>query len=239
MTTTLSWTPITLEVGVRKIVQKVISETQSIVLVSFREHQNVRKWIWKQGSAKQQRALSDPKRTEDAATTVKSESVILDNLSRGLSGGKIERPDKSLEKSATVSIFLSTTFLGEPAYTTHSGLAVLDLFSDIQIPTKKIDDLGLDLVRCLRLPEYLPANTFAIKWHQKWKVAQTKTMKAHSNHILDPMKKTPNGCVYTEVNNHKCQNHPKKRAVVLAYHGYFSKEIHLWQPSKSSRRKIA
>ena len=42
-------------------------------------------------------------------------------------------------------------------------LAVLHFLSDIQIPTKKIDDSSLDLVRRLRLPDYLLPNTFAKK----------------------------------------------------------------------------
>ena len=36
-------------------------------------------------------------------------------------------------------------------------------------------------------------------------------MKAHSHHIFDVIMNQPNGCVYTQVNNHNCQNHPKKR----------------------------
>ena len=64
--------------------------------------------------------LSDAKRTEDAATAVKSEIVILDLLSCGLSGGKIEQARQILRKSAIVSMFLSTTFLGETAYTTQT-----------------------------------------------------------------------------------------------------------------------
>ena len=46
---------------------------------------------------------------------------------------------------------------------TDTGLAHLDFLSDIQIPVKKTDDLKLDLVRRLPLPEYHLANTFARK----------------------------------------------------------------------------
>ena len=60
-------------------------------------------------------------------------------------------------------MFLSTTFVGESAYTTDTDLAVSDFLSYIQIPTLKIDVSSLDLVRHLRLPQYLLANTFVKK----------------------------------------------------------------------------
>ena len=46
--------------------------------------------------------------------------VLLELLSCGLSGDKSSKPDQSLENSAIVSMFLSTTFLGESAYTTQT-----------------------------------------------------------------------------------------------------------------------
>ena len=57
---------------------------------------------------------------------------------------------------------------------TDTGLAVLDLLCDIQIPTKQIDDLSLDLVRRLRLPEYLLANTFDKKVTSQKKSSSTE-----------------------------------------------------------------
>ena len=107
--------------------------------------------------------LSDAKRTEDAATAVKSENVILD-LSCGLSGGKVERARQILRKISNSEHVSINNISGRIClHDTDTGLAVLDFLSDIQIPTKKIDDLSLDLVRRLRLPEYLLANTFAKK----------------------------------------------------------------------------
>ena len=108
--------------------------------------------------------LSDAKRTEDAATAVKSENVILDLLSCGLSGGKVERARQILRKISNSEHVSINNISGRIClHDTDTGLAVLDFLSDIQIPTKKIDDLNLDLVRRLRLPEYLLANTFAKK----------------------------------------------------------------------------
>ena len=52
---------------------------------------------------------------------------------------------------------------------TDTGLAVLDFISDAKVPLKKINDLNLDIVRRLRLPEYLLANSFAKKVATKLK----------------------------------------------------------------------
>ena len=69
--------------------------------------------------------VSDAKRTEDAATAVKSQNVILDLLSSGLSGGKVERARQNLikiSKSEHVSInnISGRTYL----HNTDTGLAV-------------------------------------------------------------------------------------------------------------------
>ena len=106
--------------------------------------------------------LSDAKRTEGSATAVKSENVILDLLSCGLSGGKVERARQILRKISNNEHVSINNISGRIClHETDTGLAVLDFLSDIQTPTKKIDDLSLDLVRRLRLPKYLLANTFA------------------------------------------------------------------------------
>ena len=108
--------------------------------------------------------LSDAKRTEDAATAVKSENVILDLLSCGLSGGKVERARKILRKiSNSEHVSINNISWRICLHDTDTGLADLDFLSVIEILTKKIDDLSLDLVRRLRLPEYLLANTSAKK----------------------------------------------------------------------------
>ena len=64
--------------------------------------------------------LSDPKRTEDAATAVHSENVDLELLSSELIGGKIERTRQNLSKiniSEHVSI---NNISGKSAYTTQT-----------------------------------------------------------------------------------------------------------------------
>ena len=57
---------------------------------------------------------------------------------------------------------------------TYTRLAVLDSLCDMQIPTKQIGDLSLDLVRRLRLPECLLANTFDKKVTSEKKSSSTE-----------------------------------------------------------------
>ena len=102
--------------------------------------------------------VSNAKRTEDAATAVKP-NFFFGFLSCSLSVGQVKRDRQILRKfsnSEHVSINISGRIC---LHNTDTGLAVLDFLSDIQIPTKKIDDLILDLVRRLHLPEHLLANT--------------------------------------------------------------------------------
>ena len=83
--------------------------------------------------------LSDAKRTEDAATAVKSENVILDLLSCGLSGGKVERARQILRKISNSEHVSINNLSGRIClHDTDTRLAVLDFLSDIQIPTKKM-----------------------------------------------------------------------------------------------------
>ena len=108
--------------------------------------------------------LSDAKRIEDAATAAKSGNVMLDLLSCGLSGGKVQRAPQIFGKISNKEHISINNIYGRICLNdTDTGLAVLDFFSDIQKPAKKIDDVSLDLVRRLRLPEYPLANTFAKK----------------------------------------------------------------------------
>ena len=82
--------------------------------------------------------LSDAKRTEDAATAVKSENVILGLLSCGLSGGKVERARQILRKISNSEHDSINNIFGRIClHDTDIGLAVLDFLSDFQIPTKR------------------------------------------------------------------------------------------------------
>ena len=107
---------------------------------------------------------SDVKRGEIATAAVRSDNVILDLLSCGLSGGKVERARQILRKitnSGNVSVDNNSgrIFLHDR----DTGVTVIDFLSDVQTPTKKLTEDILDLVQRLRLPEYLLANTHAKK----------------------------------------------------------------------------
>ena len=91
-------------------------------------------------------------------------------MSYGLSGRKVERARQILRKISNSEHVSINNISGRIClHDTETGLVVLDFLSDIQTPTKKIDVLSLDLVRRLRLPEYLLANTFAKKVASKMK----------------------------------------------------------------------
>ena len=131
--------------------------------------------------------LSDAKRTQDVATAVKSENVILDLLSGGLSGGKLQRAQQILRKISNSEHVSINNISGRIClYDTDTELAVLDFLSDIQISTKNIDDLSLDLVRRLRLPEYLLANTSAKKMASEMKSGSNEDVESPSTSIPRP-----------------------------------------------------
>ena len=114
--------------------------------------------------------LSDAKRTEDAATAVKSENIILDLLFCGLSVGKVERARQIFRKNSNSEHVSINIISGRIClHDTDTVLAVLDFHSDIQITTKMINNLSLDLVRHFRSPEYLLANTIAKKMASEMK----------------------------------------------------------------------
>ena len=188
--------------------------------------------------------LSDAKRTEDAATAAKSEKVILDLLSCELSCGKVERARQILRKISNSEHVSINNISGRIClHDTDTGLAVLDFLSDIQIPTKKIDDLSQELVRRLRIPEYLLANTFAKK------VASER--KSGSNEDAE----SPFTSYPRPNNEHaKClrlywSEQPQLSKSSQEEVGSFSllwlnderhaQKIHLWQLSKSSRKRIS
>ena len=89
----------------------------------------------------------DAKRTEDAVTAVKSEIVILDLLSCGLSGGKVGRAWKILENQQNWACFHQHRFWKKLPTRNRHKIGNFGFFSDAQIPFEKIDDLSLDLVR--------------------------------------------------------------------------------------------
>ena len=91
-----------------------------------------------------------------------SADVIFELLACRLSAGKMERARQILRKiqfSDSVTIDSNSGRLH--LYDRDTGLTIFALLSDLQVPTKRLSEGCLDLVRQLRLPEYIMANTNA------------------------------------------------------------------------------
>ena len=132
----------TLEVGVQKVVQKEISKNSIHTPRDFPRASECAQMNLKTRFGKATRStLSEAKRIEDAARAVKSDNVILDILSCGLIGGKVERARQNLRKISNSENVSINNISGRIClHDTDTRLAILDFISDIQIPTKKIDD---------------------------------------------------------------------------------------------------
>ena len=117
----------------KEISQKTIETQENFPSASHCAQLNLNSRFRKKAASTE----SDVKQGERATTAVKSDNVILDLLSCGLSGGKVERARQILRKmtdSENVSIDNSSgrIFLHDR----DTGVAVLDFLSDVQAPTK-------------------------------------------------------------------------------------------------------
>ena len=110
-------------------------------------------------------------------TIAKTDEIVLDLLSSGLSGGKIERARQTLQKNGqcnVVSIDHDSSRL--LLHDRDLGPTVLDFLNDLQTTTKKLSETTLYLVRRLKLPTFLLANTNA-------KRVSTEVARYDSNEI--------------------------------------------------------
>ena len=108
--------------------------------------------------------LSDFKKTEAASQSSKSENVIIELLSVGLSGGKVERSRQILRKiNDTENVSIDKSSGRILLHDRDTGVSVFDFLYYLQTTTKNLNEPTLDLVRRLQLPEYLLANTNAKK----------------------------------------------------------------------------
>lgn len=99
---------------------------------------------------------------DKAKLVVKTDKMVLDLLSSGLSGGKVERSKQILLKIQhcnEVNIDQNSGRL--LLHDRDSGIPVFDFLSDLQATTKNLSDDALELVRRLKLPKFLLANTHA------------------------------------------------------------------------------
>ena len=104
--------------------------------------------------------LSDFKKTEAASQSSKSENVIIELLSVGLSGGKIERSRQILRiinDTENVSIDKSSGRI--LLHDRDTGMSVIDFLYYLQTATKNLNEPTLEIVPRLQLLEYLLANT--------------------------------------------------------------------------------
>ena len=91
-----------------------------------------------------------------------SADAILELLACGLSTGKVERARQILRKiQVSDSVTIDSNSGRLHLYDRDTGLTNFAFMSDLQVPTKRLSEGCLDLVRQLRLPEYLMANTNA------------------------------------------------------------------------------
>ena len=95
-------------------------------------------------------------------TIAETDKIVLDLLSSGLSGGKVERARQILQKidqCKIVSIDRDSSRL--LLHDRDLGLTVFDFLNDLQTTTKNLGETTLDLVKRLKLPTFLLAKTNA------------------------------------------------------------------------------
>ena len=105
---------------------------------------------------------SDDALADRAKTLPKTDQIVLDLLSSLLYGGKVERASQILKKadqSNVISIDRNSSRL--MLHGRDSGSTVFDFLNDLQTTTKNLKEGTLDLVRRLKLPNFLLANTHA------------------------------------------------------------------------------
>ena len=105
---------------------------------------------------------SDDAVADRAKFFAKTDRIVLDSLSSGLSGGKVERARQILQKideCNVISIDRNSSRL--MLHGRDLGLTVFGFLNDLQTTTKNLNEGILDLVRRLKLPKFLLANTHA------------------------------------------------------------------------------
>ena len=107
-------------------------------------------------------ATPDDTLDDRTKTIAKTDKIVLDLLSSGLSGGKVERARQILQiddQCSVVSIDGNTGRL--MLHDRDLGLTVFDFLNDLQTTTRNLNEGTLDLMKRLKLPNFLLANTHA------------------------------------------------------------------------------
>ena len=94
-------------------------------------------------------------------TIAKTDKIVLDLLSSGLSGGKVERARQILQKNDQCNVSIDRDSSRLLLHDKDLGLTVFDFLNDLQTTTKNLSETTLYLVKRLKLPTFLLANTNA------------------------------------------------------------------------------
>ena len=107
-------------------------------------------------------ATPDDTLADRTKTIAKTDKIVLNLLSSGLSGGKVERARQILQKVDQCSVVSIDGNSGRLLlHDRDLGLTVFDFLNDLQTTTKNLNEGTLDLVKRLKLPNFLLANTHA------------------------------------------------------------------------------
>ena len=107
-------------------------------------------------------ATPDDTLADRTRTIAKTDKIVLDLLSSGLSGGKVERARQILLKVDQCSVVSIDGNSGRLMFHERDlDLTVFNFLNDLKTTTKNLNEGTLDLVRRLKLPNFLLANTHA------------------------------------------------------------------------------
>ena len=91
-----------------------------------------------------------------AKILAKTDQIVLDLLSSGLSGGKVERARKILQKVDQCNVIsIDRNFGRLMLHGPYLGLTIFNFLNDLQTTTQNLNEGTLDLVRRLKLPKIL------------------------------------------------------------------------------------
>ena len=111
---------------------------------------------------KRKEKTSDDALADRAKTLAKTDQIVLGLLSSGLSGGKVERTRQILQKVDQCNVISIDRNSGRlMLHGRDLGSTVFDFLNDLQTTTKNMNEGTLDLIRRLKLPNFLLANTHA------------------------------------------------------------------------------
>ena len=110
----------------------------------------------------QKQKTSDDAVADRAKTLRKTDQIVFDLFSAGLSGGKVERARQILQKDDQCNVISIDRNSGRlMLHGRDLGSTVFDFLNELQTTTKNLNEGTLDLVRRLKLPNFLLANTHA------------------------------------------------------------------------------